>query len=591
MPSLFVLILCTYVFLTSFGVDTYHDGIMFGGALAASHGLPPYRGYFAMYGWPISTIQGGFFSVFEPNLVVLRGGSAVLLGASFALLGLTWIRTYGKRISIAATLLAFLLTPFFSHHFDVLPWNSDLILFLQALLLFLLRDQTLSFVGSRGWIFLSAASGLLSLVIWSRLTVGLVTTLLISIVLLISRNWKLVGAFWITMLLFNGIFLVWLIETGSLSAFVDQYYRFPREAFLVNRGPHAGIEILIGVMVSIPLALLAGAWQIGRKLKFQVSVPVIRVSAIVASGITLTYRFLSFPLDPRYLATRIFQETALFAIVILGSLISLSRIVKFFRRRSERRSSDFANAIRAAIVAGALVQIFPQPDWYHLWWAALPAMASVIATYFPNQSSARSSDRFALRAVCAVALVLAVFSLTIKFTRSYVDASEISILSGSKMNSRQYEEIIPTMAALQKVQANVGSRSVVNICSMGLYIGLGKQVDFVSPYFVSWEWGRGVGVSLRAPRTLSFLREKSPFVVYCPLRGYDWGKDSADLFQPLAPLGYSLLRVESCNKPSWKFRVSPYDLAVAVPKRQVDEFKFTSSQSKDFCTKVLTLRD
>lgn len=524
---------------------------MFGAALAASEGLTPFRDFFAMYGWPISVVQGAAFFIFEPTVVVLRGVSAVMLAAAAALFFMTWCAEFGRSKGYLAILLLLTTTPFTSFSYGLLPWNSDLILLAQALAMLLCGVRPNKELNAMRPISIAGIAALISIILWSRLTVGVASILLISIVLVASNQWSNLRAFWLPLIAINILPLTWLLATKSVEQFVFQFLEFPRSLFVDTRGLPAIRQIVSHVLLHLPLALLIGHknWLavLGRK-KSSHRPAQLFLAVTVLSTITQTYLN---RIDWKVWLTRFVQETTLWVFVILGvaqGLIMLrSLAISWWQKKVV---TDTRHLLRLAIALGGFVQVFPVSDWYHVWWAVVPAIGLIVGEYAREPSKGWLSSIGYRALVVGSALIVLASSLAIKLSRDFVDSSSINILSGSKMLRREFEVIAPTMLLVQEIQIALGPKSVMNICGNGLYFGLGETVKLVSPFYVSWS--SGARVDLSGSETASFVRGTRPIIIYCVAADYLWETDPSDFFTNFSPLSYRLVTIDFCDKPTEK---------------------------------------
>lgn len=537
-----------FTYLSRFGVDPHHDGIMFGAALAASEGLVPFRDFFAMYGIPITVVQGAAFSIFEPTVLVLRGVSAVILAAAVSLFLTSWSINFGRRNGHFAILLLLATAPFASGNYQFFPWNSDLILLVQALAILVLRAPLTKEPNAVRFFPILWMTFLLSIILWSRLTTGATVILLVSLVLAASNQLSTLRSFWLTLVAVNVWPLGWLWFTGSVQEFRFQFLEFPRSLYVEDLGLFGLRQILSLLLLNLPLSLLIGfrKWSalLGRKCPTKSSAKIF----LAATLLSLTTQVYLNRTSWNVWITRFVQETILWVCIILGvaqgflMLYSLARL-----RRQDRVATDLRLHLQLAIVLGGFVQVFPVSDWYHLWWAVAPAIGFIVAEYAPEASTWWFSSIKYRAGIIGGVLIILLSSLAIKLSQDFVDSSSVRILRGSKMLRHEFEAIAPTMLFIQEIQTLAGSKSVMNICDNGIYLGLGEKVKLISPFYVSWS--PRVGIDLSSSETSSFVREDKPIIIYCVSSDNSWESDRFNLFTEFLPLGYTLVSVSFCDTP------------------------------------------
>lgn len=568
-------------YLSRFGVDPHHDGIMFGAALAASEGLTPFRDFFAMYGWPISVVQGVAFFIFEPTVLVLRGVSVVMLAAAVAVCLASWSAEFGRRNGLLAILLLLATAPFTSVNYFVLPWNSDLILLAQALAVLVLRssageEPTVVRPLSVLWMAL-----LFSVILWSRPTVGVVTILLVSVVLAVSNRGTYLRALWLAIVVLNVLPLGWLWVTGSIQQFYFQFVEFPRSYFLSNLGPLASRQIVSQILLNLPLALLIGHKKWLAVLRLRTSSHRTKQLLTAATVLSIILQGFLSRLDWKIWLTRFVQETTLWVIAILGlaqGLLMLYSLAVW--RRHKEVVPDLRRHLQMAVALGGFVQIFPISDWYHLWWAVVPAIGFIVAEHAPEPSIGWISSIGYRRLIVGGALIVLLSSLANKLSRDFVDVSSIKILSGSKMQRQEVEAIVPTMLLVQETQSVSGHKSVLNVCRNGLYLGLGETVKLISPFYVSW--GSGIGIDLSSAESVSYASETRPIVIYCVSPNYSWDTDQSELFTTFLRLGYRLLAIDFCSKP-----IDKPQLFVGLPNDVDVESNLYFNSKLQVCVRVI----
>jgi hypothetical protein len=545
--GIFTAVSLLYVYLARFGIDPHHDGIMFGAAIAASEGMAPFRDFFAMYGWPISLVQGISLRVTEPSIFALRSTSALTLAMAIAIFWRTWFRDYGAAKSLFSSGIVVLVTPFVSLSYGLLPWNSDLILLSQACLLAILSGRCDEEPRSREALRLTGAAILLSVILWSRLTIGITTTVLVSLVFLLARKYVQLRTLWSAVLLTNTLVILYLWKSGLIGDFAFQYLDFPRKFFVGELGPAAIRGIVVSIILYSPLAVLVGVWAgvLCRGVWRQTWMRRSLVSTLILSFMVMVY--LNRRDVPSWLA-RVSQESVLWTLFLLTLAKALIVCIELAKSSNRKEAiSDHRVLLQLAVVIGGLVQVFPVSDWYHLWWAITPATGPIVGWLGKRPRSNTRTGTYASTIFLGLLSFIFVSLITVKASKEYVDASTIRILNKSLMHPEDFERIAPAMLLIQEVQDELGPKEILNVCRDGLYFGLSRKQRSNSPFFVTWQMG--IGVNRRSSETKSLTSSERPLVVFCVENGYSWDNDAEDLFQPFADSGYSLVTVEFCGVP------------------------------------------
>jgi len=584
--SIFFLISLFNLFLARFGADPHHDGIMFGAALAASEGLLPYRDYFAMYGWPIAVIQGAIFSIFEPTVYILRGVSAVLLAIATTLLWKYWFRDYGFRTGGIALFTVIATTPFASLNYALLPWNSDLILLCQVLLLVLFHHISQEGFNQKNHIIFAAIAVLLYLVLWSRLLVGVATLILVSIALIGYRKLTLLGNILVPFFAFNFLTLFLLWTTNSLEDFLFQFFEFPQKLYIEVLGFNGLRNIAAKIILYLPFALIINISDKNTKITKRLHTQVLRSFLFIAAITSIIFNLISNQNNLRLWLTRVVPEMILW-IVLITALVSAINLC-FARAKKNRENptrTSFRSSLQSAVIVGGFVQIFPVNDWYHLWWTSIPAVGLVIERtgWFSGGNSLRKNFNSLMFILILIGYLSS--SLALKLTREFVNASSIRILDNSLVQQPIFEYGAPTMLLTQKIQDVTGPKMVVNMCGDGLYSGLGQDRNMFSPFYVNWDFG--IGTDLRNPKAIRSLTDDQPIVVYCVPAGYSWETDSNDLFKPIKQLKFILINAYFCNLLPFRSNASGSYLALGIPNTLDGWIRANSYKDSNICVSYI----
>ncbi len=585
-PGIFFLIALFYLFLARFGVDPHHDGVMFGSALAASEGLIPYRDYFAMYGWPIAVVQGTVFSIFEPTVYILRGVSAVLLAMAITLLWKNWSREYGFRTGGIALITVIATTPFASHNYGLLPWNSDLILLCQVLLLSLFHHISKEDSNQKKPHFFVAIALLLYLILWSRLLVGVATLVLISMALFGYQKLTLLRNILVPFFILNLLTLFLLWTTNSLDEFLFQFFEFPQKFYVEVHGLNGLRAIAVAIVLHLPFVLIISISDINNKISQRLHIQMLRSFLFIAAITSMIFQFINNQNNFKVWLTRFVPEMILWIVIIVTLVNAIS--LSFARAKKNWENSintNFRMSLQSAVIVGGFVQIFPINDWYHLWWVSIPAVGLVIerARWFFGETPFRKNLNFSIYILILTAYLSS--SLALKLTREFVHASSIKILDNSLVHQTVFEYGAPTMLLIQKIQEVTGPKMVVNMCGDGLYSGLGQAQNMFSPFYVNW--GFEIGTDLRNPKTIRSLTDDQPIVVYCVPAGYSWKTDSNDLFKPIGHLDFILINAYFCDLLPSKSNGTGSYLALGIPNTLNGWLRANSYKDSNICVSYI----
>jgi hypothetical protein len=584
--GVFFLISLFNLFLARFGVDPHHDGIMFGAALAASEGSLPYRDYFAMYGWPIAVIQGTVFSVFEPTVYILRGVSAVLLAIATTLLWKNWSRDYGIRTGGIALITVIATTPFASLNYELLPWNSDLILLCQVLLLSLFHYISKEDFNQKDHIFFVAIAVLLYLILWSRLLVGVATLILVSIALIGYQKLTLLRNILVPFFVFNLLTLFLLWTTNSLEDFLFQFLEFPQKIYIEVRGLNGLRGIAVSIVLHLPFVLIISISDKNTKITQRLHIQVLRSFLFIAAIASIIFQFIVNQNSLKLWLTRIVPEMILW-IVLIAALVNAANL-SFARAKKNRENSTSTNfrlSLQSAVIVGGFVQVFPIYDWYHLWWVSIPAVGLVVERIGWFSGKNNLQKKFNSSIYILILIMYLSSSLALKLNREFVNASSIKILDKSLVHQTVFEYGAPTMLLIQKIQEVTGPKMVVNMCGDGLYSGLGQARNMFSPFYVNWDFG--IGTDLRNPKTIRSLIGDQPLVVYCVPADYSWKTDSNDLFKPIRHLEFILINAYFCDLLPSKSNGSGSYLTLGIPNTLAGWLRANSYADSNICVSYI----
>lgn len=151
--------------------DAHHTGLMYKTALDVARGGVIFRDTFTQYGALTSLLQALFIRIMGEQVTSILFATAFFYAASHTVLYFLSRRFFGKGISLAATLAALMLAPFYTWTFH--PWSSVFSLFFLLLTLWvaLIAFDKKSLVAA----FFTGVFSMLAF--WCRQPVGIVTVL------------------------------------------------------------------------------------------------------------------------------------------------------------------------------------------------------------------------------------------------------------------------------------------------------------------------------------------------------------------------------------------------------------------------------
>ena len=271
-----------YLLVGRFGFDPHHQGLMLAAANAQANGLLPFKNYLVMYGPFVSLAQSIGVTFFGPNVISVIIISVLALSLGFTLLWCLVSSPYGRLAAIIALALTIASTPFFRTGYSILPWNSDFILLFQVLLIHQIIRLIQIGQSKKAQLNEIAVAALLTMILWSRLTVGVLTFLAILTCFLFLKMKNEFKHIFLYFIACNLLGIIYLVCTGSVNEFIFQYISFPRSLFVNTLGSNGLVLIIKSLVLFLPLTLVAFAFLTDsqrKKSKFLSNVK--RVSTLV----------------------------------------------------------------------------------------------------------------------------------------------------------------------------------------------------------------------------------------------------------------------------------------------------------------------
>jgi hypothetical protein len=549
------LTLLIYVVLARYGVDPMHDGIMLGAARLVGEGGVVHRDAFAMYG-PLTTwIQALEYRIGGETLLSLRIGSSIALALAASLTYFSFRQLFGSVIAIISVSFWVLSAPFVLRIYDQIPWNSDYVLLFQSLAMFMLVRTRKFKVGNWAVENMLIVGALIAAITLSRISVGLVTTCFIFFDFGVRRKWKQLASLAIGYLFFWIFVLSILLIQGSLSEWWFQFVEFPRLRFLVKSG-ESGLESIKSALLilGIPTSglLLMARLGVLHVTEYKNSSAFRAVASIATTSIVLLLVFLQ-GRESLWTPERIFW----------GLLVSAPLLLVF----PPGSPSPSTEAILGppgvmAVSVGALVQLFPQTDYRHLWWSVLPILGFLVRGLIPKSKSLIATLLATLILVFPVT-VSAISDLRDRIESDYFALSNTPILDGMLVSPEFKAAFADQFDLINEFQAIHGPKTILNICVDGLFATLGIEMDYPDQNFVVWEDLNSANLD---STRVEYVRKKEPIIWYCPSAVSSPNVTNRPAVTEVLPVDYRLVRRSICLDGVGGFDDWPLMSYVGVPK-------------------------
>lgn len=551
----FVIVFGLYLFFARYGVDAHHDGVMVAAARIVGEGGVVHRDAFAMYGPIVTWLQAIEFKVALGSLVGLRIGSAFALAVAASFFFSVWRKIFGVRIALAAVGVWVVAAPFVLGFFDLIPWNSDYLLAIQgAVTASLLRRRLFTLFGVKipPAVIAGAGVGVMCL---TRPTSGIATALLVATVFITQRRREELINLFVGAILLVCVVLGVLYLQGGISGWWQQFIVFPRQEFLGQRGP-SGFKNLwdaaIGLGVpSLGLLLLARevdhfANKIGTSSAYRLSIVAATFAAIAILWSDDLRNILSI-------------ERLFWAIVILSPFFFL--IFAIDPNHSAIDSTTDGWMVWAIGIA-SLSQLFPLTDYRHLWWAILPLLGPAFAQLIPMTSSWRRSP-FLLVVLFVPLLFTAQDGIQRRFEKQYTTIEGSSVLKHMYVDQEFDVAFRQRIETIDEFEDRVGPRTVLNICSDGLFATFGRDMKYPDYGTVVW---KGLNSPQLSAKRLQFVERANPIIWYCPPAVRAGNSPESPTVESLLPKGYRLVSRTACLEGVGGYDDWPLLSYLAVPE-------------------------
>jgi hypothetical protein len=358
-------------FLSRYGVDLHHDGVVLKPALDVASGMTLFRDTFSQYGPLSSWLLAVPVAVFGPSLWAIKCTAVVFYALTAWVLAAMWGRLLPTQLTALALGLWLALSPDVALDRVFQAWPSVFALLFQCgSILAVLR--ALSGVKSAAWLLASGVGAALCLA--TRQPVGGLLGLAAGGVLLLraflNRRWR---AAWVDLAAFcaGGALtlaavgaILWI--QGALPAWYQQNVVWPSEwakawfGTSPERVLHYLIRNRVEVRVLLPVLLGAGWVLPGIRKRWGAR------AAAWAGGVLGTALFFRFPL-PTYSAGAL-------TLVPLASAVLTPWLLWRGRHRGWRHPALWIELGIGVAVLASWAQFYPVNDSRHVYWAITPAL-------------------------------------------------------------------------------------------------------------------------------------------------------------------------------------------------------------------------
>jgi hypothetical protein len=509
--GVFLLTLIIYLPFTRLGVDSHHDGIMLTPALVVARGGVIHRDIFSQYGPITAYLQAVFVWIFGPHLLSIRIASATYLSLAIALLYSCWRRVLGEGIALFGYLLLISSSYFFVSSSPMHPWSSDVMLFLQALTLYLLVVGH-SVQGRKASVLIYMGGFVLGLQFTNRYVSALLMLIGLTIYYLFQKKMGL-RPLWLGVMSSTGVALFLLLLSRSFDEWYFQAIQFPRNWVSDVSGSGGWLAIRVAIVTralpggALLLMVVFGFNSAALRKKSFTSLQRVSMVLFGSSILIVTSSNLRIP----YWNTSDVLWT--FAGVFL--IATPWYFLRFQNRVTDDRTGE---AILFIAAASASTAIFPISDIRHLFWGLIPSIGPCLMFLKSHINLKRNQVVLA-----SLSLVLLVPS-TLQSVEETVDMDRVSvantpILKGMLMDRKYSQFFNGRFQMIDEFLAVHPEAPILNICSDGLFAALATKLKFPDPYFVSWQFGFDF-FSTSTPEgrhRLSFVQNARPIVWMCPL--------------------------------------------------------------------------
>ena len=487
-----------------FDPDPHHDGFQIASAIGMSEGRAIHREIYSHYGPVSAWINGAWLWVTEPTLLSLRLLGAIQLALIAVLLyslsiklgisrNVSWLITIGWVISCPVW-------AYESGYFGLWLWPSitfNLIALTVALLLIQISPQ-----GDRSnnrtnhFYFIGF---LLGLALLTRTKEGLVLLVAFFLVLIYShRAAGLIRAavgFAISFVLFSlallltGSFNDWLNQTivgpftnpesVSVGGFDWRYFR----SIYLGGDVRQTIGLLI---ILIGLIYLYQKFEVRRLLR----ITILAFSVAMGHFVLLNQSSSSGLFGLTYSAKSTLTYTLLIRFGLLLSLVGITVLaidltLNLFKKVRAPIIQSHEILVACALSLGAVANLYPLPDVYHLWWAS-PSMLLFAAVLTKGLFKKKVGNAIIMVVVFFVAVI---FPLNALKVLKETHQPRINWSDGSLKGMLIHESFIPSFVAAEDVLKKVNRPADFSNCRdplwsvfFGRYMSLNQYYSVVPSY-------------------------------------------------------------------------------------------------------------
>lgn len=505
--SIFVAATTFIVFLpfARLGVDPHHDGIMLYPALRIANGGLIHRDAFSQYGPFTAYFHAPFVWLLGEKLIAIRIATAFYLAAGMGFFFFVGSKLYSRSVALTAQIFAITTTYFFSAETQMHPWSSDVFFFLQGSLVVLIF---LRFQREKTRLIDAALSALLVLLIGTRLTTGVLTTLVVLVAMSITRP-RVAFRVGSGAIILTGLFVYLMNASGGLGAWFYQTIEFPRAwypkntfsgAFNALKGYFAW-TLVPGCAVVLLLVLL------------------VRKNGLISQICSRRQRVLAATLLGLSLATFATIYRSGWSVIwwnpgslgwLVGGFSLMSFLSTVFPTHTGVKTSTTTHIVNVVAIA-SFSQQFPVPEARHLFWSALPAFVPAIAFLRSRLGAGRRTQIVAtLAAVPLVIPALISVRQNLQEKRFSVDSP---VLSGMLMDRNYFVALEEPLEAASEYLRHHPRTPVLNLCTDGLFASLSPNLSQPDPYFLLWGVKQDL---LTSSARLEFVRKNRPMIWFCP---------------------------------------------------------------------------
>lgn len=453
-----------------FDPNPHHDGLMYTAAIASSNGLFPHRDFFSQYG-PLTSLIHGFWFLIAPNtLISLRFFNALLLAMVSFLLFQVLKKNIGLRVAFLVTLVWSISSP------EILPaglpWPS--VISTLALLLAIYVVDIFKANLSTWVIFLVGA--IVALALFARMHNLIIPVFVVLFSLLTQRYrflWKFLSGYFSLIT----VALLFLHLQSALIPFIQQSILWP---LFGHAGTTYGAKVLmVNALLLLQFPFFAYIlWLICRFSRKNSLIVVIILASCLIAAYLYSRKIPDIPVSERSFAQ--FNYLSAFIAQQMPQMLTygLTAVCLVLQLRSfdDKKCITENRILLSSISFGALFQLYPSPDAYHVWWIAPLLLIGIPA------SSKQTLSNFAKVPILVAIFIVNVFHVVDEMS---LDRSryQSSVLSGMYGNYRQVDE------ALLAIENFVEPRSAHFDCIDGLFAANRKGYLANDVLYVNWPQG------------------------------------------------------------------------------------------------------